>query len=294
MEKSQENINTLAGYYAHEILQIQKTGPFLIGGNCQSAQISFQVAKQLTDLGHYITLLCLQEQFVPFPYQGRVAFFYGDDSSRNPLHYFNQPEAGWKKFYTGAFNVHTIPGGHGNFFREPNIQVLSEKLSKEITLAKQLPYETTTIKPAKAKTSFLPNDAYHVLFSTTDKICASPGETITLDILIKNTSKIPWTPKNKHHIGLGFKWLNKRGRNILIMDPGNPIKEALEAGQQQNEKLTVTIPNKSGKYIFEIDLTDNDTIWFKDKGSTSKKINVKVSKLFFFLKYFRKLFSKYI
>ena len=292
MEKSQENINTLAGYYVHEILQIQETGPFLIGGNCQSAQISFQVAKQLTDLGHRITLLCLQEQFVPFPYQGRVAFFYGDDSSRNPLHYFNQPEAGWKKFYTGEFNVHTIPGGHGNFFREPNIQVLSKKLSQEITLAKALPYTTANVKPTKAKTSCLPSKAYHVVFSTTNKIYASPGETITLNVLIKNTSKISWAAKENHHIGLGFKWLNKRGRNILIMDPGNPIKEGLEAGQQQSEKLTAAIPNKSGKYIFEIDLTDNDTIWFKDKGSTSKIINVTVSKLFLPLKYFRKLFSK--
>ncbi|PHS73642.1 MAG: hypothetical protein COB22_00075 [Cycloclasticus sp.] len=290
MEKSQENINLLAAYYVKEILEIQAISPFIIGGNCQSAQISFQIAKQLTEQGHEITLLCLQEQFVPFLYRGRVAFFYGEDSGRNPLHYFNQPEISWQKFYSGGFTVTTITGGHGNFFKEPNIQVLAKALETQIELAQLENQKHPNSNNSNNKLNYLIDDAYLASITTQDTIYASPGESMTLKLHVKNTSTQSWDISASHLLTLGYSWLNKRGRNILFIDPGEPLQKKLTSGQQTTESLNLSIPNRPGKYILEIDIVDND-IWFKDKASTAKRINVKVSWLYFPVKYLRLIFN---
>ncbi len=135
MVKTQDNIDLLARHYVGEILAVQPQGPYLIGGNCQAALIAFQVASQLRQLGHEITLLVMQEKFAPFPYDGPVALLFGDHSDYNPLRYFRQPERGWHKYYTGPVAFSEIQGGHGQFFREPNVQVLTSTIKKYVDAA---------------------------------------------------------------------------------------------------------------------------------------------------------------
>ena len=132
MDKTQANVNALADHYAEEIPSIQREGPYLIGGNCQAAEIGFQVAKHLLRRGHEITLLCMLEKFVPETYPGRVAMFFGNDSDRHPNLFFDRPERGWRKYYSGEISAEWIPGGHSQFFHEPNIQVLAQKVATAI------------------------------------------------------------------------------------------------------------------------------------------------------------------
>jgi len=278
MEKTQENINAVSTYYVGEILTIQPTGPFLIGGNCQATQIAFQIASQLMLQQHYITLLCLQEQFVAQHYPGRVAFFYGEDSSCNPLHYFNQSEIGWKKFYTGKFSVNVISGKHGEFFREPNIQVLTENLRAEIKQAQAEP-EITMPNRAPVNYQAAPDSAYRAIITVKKMFCAAPCEKITFPVKAKNTGSFTWISSNKNAmITLGSRWANKDGQNILSIDSEIPLPKDMEPGSTIELQLTVTAPAKPGRFILEIDMVENGRDWFKDKGSKATQLHIKIQK----------------
>ncbi len=58
------NIKSLALYYVAEILKVQPSGPYLLGGFCEAGAITFEVAKILTELGHKIDLLVFCEREV--------------------------------------------------------------------------------------------------------------------------------------------------------------------------------------------------------------------------------------
>ncbi|MDG1462407.1 MAG: AMP-binding protein, partial [Gammaproteobacteria bacterium] len=121
-------IKRLAKYYVSEILEIQPMGPYIIGGNCQSARISFYMALELQAQGHEIGLLCMQEHIVPIGYSGRVALFFGNKSMRNPFNFFEDATVyeSWSSLYAGSVSVNTITGDHGKFFTDANIQSLTE------------------------------------------------------------------------------------------------------------------------------------------------------------------------
>jgi thioesterase domain-containing protein len=58
-------------------------------------------------------------------YRGRVALFRAIDQppAMNP-----EPTNGWAKVLLGKFEIFDVPGDHSNIMKEPNVQVLAEKL----------------------------------------------------------------------------------------------------------------------------------------------------------------------
>jgi hypothetical protein len=92
-----------------------------------------------------------------------------------------------------------------------------------------------------------------------------------------------------HLLSLGYRWLNKRGRNVLFIGTSEFPQKKLDSGEHRTETLVISAPIKSGKFILEIDIVDND-VWFNAKLDTTKKINVKTSLWFLPLKYIRLIF----
>lgn len=283
MDKNEENIQSLAYHYADQIQAVQPKGPYLIGGNCQSAKIAFGIAKCLQQKGKGITLLCLQEQFIAKPFSGRIALFYGNESINNPLNYFDHPETGWKQFYRGSFSVNIIKGKHGQFFKEPNIQILAEKLRHEIKFAKEVPITQSLTKPEKIS---FPKTAYKAVISTLKTLAVTPGECIYITVNITNISPDIWRINN-NRLALGSCCYAKRGHNILLYDRGTPISNDVSPQKSIEVLTTLTMPSKPGKYRFELDLIDGLDIWFKDQGSAVATIYANSTYLFIVFRWWR-------
>jgi thioesterase domain-containing protein/acyl carrier protein len=287
MEKNRQSVLTLAAYYAREILTIQPKGPFLIGGNCQSAKIAFQMALLLKEWGHHITLLCLQEQFIPQPYHGPVAFFYGDHSVNNPHHYFDAPEERWKKFYTGRFSINTISGKHEEFFREPNIQSLAEKLRNAIEQAKSVDDPADEEKVGRTEENATGKRVADI--SATKFLWATPGETVTIRVKVRNCGDKPWKANEVVSLSLGSLCFTKKGQNVLLVDTGTPLGKELNPGESAHIKLPLLMPGKEGRFRFEIDMLDQNDTWFHYKGSQQAIIKVRVYRRFLPLKWLRSI-----
>ena len=274
MEHTPENIQALAANYVSEILAIQSDYPYLLGGNCQSAWIIFEVAQQLINKGKTITLLCQMEQFVTQSYPGRVALLFGRESRFNPYQKFCTPELGYRKFYSGGCSVNIISGGHGHFFKEPNIQVLAETLSIEIEKAK---LESVDFEQDIKQYQILPSQAYQAQITTQSTLLiAKEGETIVISVIVKNISSVDWKSTEYSGIKLGNHWLDEREEVFQWADGRVDLPKGLQPGEEIELDLSVTFPTKIGNYFLELDLVEEGITWFQDKDSTTTKIPVEV------------------
>jgi thioesterase domain-containing protein/acyl carrier protein len=59
------SVEVLAKNYAEQILELQPQGPYLLGGWCFGGVIAYEVAKQLTDIGHPIDAVILIDTRAP-------------------------------------------------------------------------------------------------------------------------------------------------------------------------------------------------------------------------------------
>ena len=132
MNKSERQERKLGRYYAGEIMRVRPEGAVQIGGNCQGARIAYEIALALLEAGRRVTVLCMMEMLVERPYPGRVALFYGEHSYTHNLYFTRlMPECIWRRHYAD-FTVDIIPGRHGQFFIEPNVQGLAAKLRSRL------------------------------------------------------------------------------------------------------------------------------------------------------------------
>ena len=274
MEYTPENIQALAAHYVSEILTIQSDSPYLLGGNCQSAWIIFEVAKQLISKGKTITFLCLMEKLVTQPYFGRLTLLFGRESHKNPYQKFRTPELGYRKFYSGEFSVNIISGGHGQFFSEPNIQVLAQILTTEIEKAK---LESVSPQQEVKQYQLLPSQAYQgKITAQSPSLIAREGETRVISVVVKNLSSVTWKSTEYSGIKLGNHWLDESEEVFQWADGRVDLPKDVLPGEEIELNLSVTFPTKVGNYFLELDLVEEGITWFKDQGSITTKLSVEV------------------
>jgi acyl carrier protein len=78
LEQEEDMAPALARRYAKEIRSVRPVGPYVVGGNCQAAEIAFDIAWELRRAGEQVELLVLMEESVDRPYPGRVALLFWD------------------------------------------------------------------------------------------------------------------------------------------------------------------------------------------------------------------------
>ncbi|MGB3404756.1 MAG: amino acid adenylation domain-containing protein [Microcoleaceae cyanobacterium] len=266
MEYTEENIQALVAHYIDEILRIQPQGAYRLGGNCQSGKIMFKIAQQLQRQGKTVAILCLLEAFIPKPYFGEVALFFGQESDQfNPYKAFAQPELGYRKFYRGGFSINIISGDHGQYFKEPHIQVFTKKL-REILES----FQTD-------ESSILSEEAYRAQLSTVSYLTAKAGEIISVVVTVKNISSVTWLATEKSSIFLANHWLDQEQKIIQWLDGRVEFPQDLQPGEVIELCLSVTAPIELGLYHLELDLVEEGVTWFKDRKSETMTIQVEVT-----------------
>lgn len=269
-----EKIKDLAAYYVSEILSIQPESPYLLGGNCQGAWIIMEIAQQLKAKGKTITLLCLMEQFVPQTYPDRVALFFGRESRFNPYKKFLAPELGYRKYYAEAFSVNIFSGKHGEFFNEPNIQVLAEKLRVAIEKAQ---LEEFSAQPNREQYQLLPPQAYQAEITVQENnLQGWASEPLIIWVKVKNISSITWESTDKSGIRLGNHWLNEKGEIITYCDGIANLNKPVVPGSEIRVRLLVKAPQEPGSYQLELDLLEEGITCFEGKDSKTTRVKFEV------------------
>src|SRR5919199_448723 len=141
----------------------------------------------------------------------------------------------------------------------------------------QAPSELAPVETLEA----LENDAYKAEITLSEPLLnVKAGSKITIRVKIKNLSNVTWPSfadsSGKYNINLGNHWLNEAGRMLVSDDGREPLPKTLEPMEEVEASLTVTVPDHSSTYILELDMVHEQIAWFKDKGSSTLRIPVKV------------------
>ena len=130
-----DTIHALADLYADEIESTATTEPLVLGGNCQGGMIAGEVARELKRRGRSVCLTILMEQGHFNPISGKVLLLFGARSYLNPYGLMEAPEKLFRQAYPEGFHVEMLPGGHGEYFKPDNVDVLAEVISLQVTKA---------------------------------------------------------------------------------------------------------------------------------------------------------------
>ena len=122
----------LADCYLEQVLAIQPAGPYRLGGNCAGARVAIALAALLRERGAAVERLCLMEHFEPALYAdpGPLLLLYGRKSHLELHRAFRWGEPGWSDPFRRVPRVEWIPGAHGEFFDEENVDALAAALSR--------------------------------------------------------------------------------------------------------------------------------------------------------------------
>lgn len=279
MDYSDSNKRALARRYIEEILQIDSTGPYILGGVCQGNIVALEIAKQLQQCGRTVQLLTLLDTSLPElfhdqHYAGRVAFFAGAKGRFNPYRLFRTPEVGMRKQFPGGFRLEMLPADYGGFFRDKVMEHLAPKLQAVLDWANE---------PASPSQDFEQTNsgfAYRGFkLDVRKKIELWTGQQALLPVKLTNESSLSWEPFDCSGLAIGNHWLSRSGEIVVWADGRTQLSERVEPGQAVELDLWIRAPSAPGKYLVEIDLVEEGVTWFKEKGGATAFIAAKVSEI---------------
>lgn len=105
------------------------------------------------------------------------------------------------------------------------------------------------------------------------------GERAVLEFDVRNASSEQWTQAEKHCLNLGNHWLRGDRRMLVVDDGRSPLPSTLSPGQTATIPLTIMAPQKPGRYCLEVDVVQEGVRWFKNAGSTTLFLPIRVTGL---------------
>jgi acyl-CoA synthetase (AMP-forming)/AMP-acid ligase II/acyl carrier protein len=269
MEYTPANTAGLAARYLREMLAVDPTGPYLLGGECQGAIVAHEIARQLLDRGKQVALLALIDTdfwsvFDGRPYPERVACFAGARSRFNPLRTFRGPERGWRKLMTGGVRFTLLPADHLEIFAEPAAALLATGLAEATAWALGAPPPRPTLGAGALPDSF-PGSAYVARITPPASLTLAAGAEAVVAVEVRNESPVEWRPEAA--IALGNHWLSPDGELVVWADGRADLARPIPPGCAATMSLAIRAPTIPGRYLIEFDLVEEGVTWFKDKAA---------------------------
>lgn len=102
-----------------------------------------------------------------------------------------------------------------------------------------------------------------------------------INVKIKNISKTLWPLKaeradGKFTIHLAYHWVDKSGKMVIFDGKRTRLPGDVKPGEEVSLKARVIAPPQAGEYRLEFDMVQEAVAWFKDKGSKTTGLNIKI------------------
>ena len=107
-----------------------------------------------------------------------------------------------------------------------------------------------------------------------------PGERAELRLRVRNLGPVAWPARGErgmYQVNAGDRWLDpSTGRVVNDLDGRTALAADLPPGGRTELTLPVTAPKEPGDYVLEIDMIHEGVTFFREKGSQTLRMNVKV------------------
>ena len=265
---SEDEIQSVALRYVHEISEIQPQGPLFVGGNCQGGIIALAVAQHLARRKRHVPLLILLEWFFSAQaYAGRTVLAYGrDDINGEGLRFYRSPEAATSPLFADCA-VALIPGAHGRFFNAPNVEPLAQALAEHMRAA----LSAAPLAP--------PREAWCARLTVIGASLPShmeEGEKRHVLVEVENVSPVTWGGWKRSGLMLCSYWID--GPIPVVPLDGRVPLPALAPGEKARLTVPITAPAPIpvGTLQVIVDIMESGRSWFSQDRTAALCANVVV------------------
>ena len=103
---------------------------------------------------------------------------------------------------------------------------------------------------------------------------------LRLEVTVRNGSDYPWPslgrPDERYQIQVADRWRLEDGSIWKNDDVRCPLPYDLEPGAEATVLLDATAPDVNGTYLLDVDVVQEDVLWFGDRGSIPARVRVVV------------------
>jgi hypothetical protein len=107
-----------------------------------------------------------------------------------------------------------------------------------------------------------------------------PSERTSVHVVVTNLSDTVWragvADQGRLSINVGNHWLDESGQVLAMGDGRSSLPYDVKPGERVEVLLTINAPSKSGNYILELDVVQENVTWFAAKGNRTLRLNVVV------------------
>jgi hypothetical protein len=108
-----------------------------------------------------------------------------------------------------------------------------------------------------------------------------PGERVTLQLRVRNRGGVAWPARGDargaYQVNAGDRWLDPVTERVVNdLDGRTTLAADLPPGGETELQLPVKAPAEPGDYVLEIDMIHEGVTFFREKGSKTLRMNVKV------------------
>lgn len=135
--------------------------------------------------------------------------------------------------------------------------------------------------PAAAASAPLPEAGFQAAISSTcTALDVVPGQSFAVSLVVRNGSGLTWPGLGRsdgsYQLFVGNHWLTA-DQSMLVYDDGrSALPHDVAPGLSFETLLACTAPERSGEYLLEIDMGQEKVTWFKDRGSPTLQLTVRV------------------
>lgn len=122
-------------------------------------------------------------------------------------------------------------------------------------------------------------NAWAALFLAQDTpVSLAAGQTVSVNLRLKNVGMCAWAPNGDKPIHLGYKWFDAAGHRQLDADDRRTALPAeIAPGEETAFGAVLCAPYTPGRYHLEWDLAIEGTKWFAEKGNPPLGVPVSIT-----------------
>ena len=105
------------------------------------------------------------------------------------------------------------------------------------------------------------------------------GAAQTISVKIRNASGVNWSTRSRPAVflKLGNHWLDDHGSMVINDDGRSRLLGDHRPGEETTVEILVRAPSRPGRYVLELDLVEEGSTWFADRGSQTCQVSVEVA-----------------
>jgi hypothetical protein len=183
------------------------------------------------------------------------------------LNYYMDPMRGWLKYYSGRIDTALVPGGHGEFFREPNVQVLTATLARALEAVRAGKFGSVIQRVADTSPYRLDDEAYRAEISVESGWNRRSDGKLLLNATVWNASAKTWAPGSLSGLALVGRWRRHQSSAWSAPKGIAPLTTSVAPGGKIALQLDLGCPGEAGEWLLELDMVDEGVTYFSWKGS---------------------------